>query len=88
MKNFQFPYGKWIYGVSIPVRELIHTNSIPVRELNHTNSIPVRELTHTNSIPVRELDPNFHIFAPSGPILKIFAFLKMALKFVGTFCSA
>ena len=74
--------------MSIPVRELNHTNSIPVRELTHTNSIPVRELNHTNSIPVRELNPNFHIFASSGPILEIFAFLKMALNFVGTFCSA
>ena len=68
--------------MSFPVREM---NSIPVREMD---SIPVREM---KSIPVRELNP-FPVkicnFASSGPILKIFAFLEMALKFVGTFCSA
>ena len=59
-----------------PVRELI---SIPVRELI---SFPVREL---NPFPVREMTQNLHNFTSSSPILKIFAFLKMALKFVGTY---
>ena len=59
-------------------------DSIPVREMD---SIPVREM---KSIPVRELNPfplKLCNFASSGPILKFFTFLKMALKFIGTFYS-
>ena len=53
-------------------------DSIPVRELI---SFPVREL---NPFPVREMTQNLHKFTPSSPILKIFAFLEMASKFIST----
>ena len=65
--------------ISFPVREM---NPFPVRKMK---SFPLLEM---NPFPLLEMNP-FPVklcnFASRGPILEIFTFLKMALKFVGSF---